>query len=540
VSAFPQRGGLRFVAVCAGNVLEWQALTIYQLMQAGASLQTVARLPDNDSALAAFARRFGLVSHMQANRSSIVPTDCSDADLPAMFASQRPDFVLSFQPLALSWRDLPYGVWYLSLSDLQRFSTAVPGFWEIYYGDDVTAATLVRNDEQGATVLKTAFLATLPYSLQDSVERLCATAVTLPAQICAEIAQGIADLQGQRMTKPATHYGYPAQSELRRFDEIVSRNKRARESRARRFRIDWNIALIAQNPAALIGGHRPEPMQILCKTTDDQYFADPFVFERDNEPLVFCERYSYSTDKGSIAVFPLPKNQLAKPVVVIDEPYHLSYPQVFEADGTIWCMPESSAVRELSLYRAIEFPLRWEKAHTLLDDFAAVDATLLRAPDGWWIFCTNEDEGYNSHLYVFFADALLGPWQPHPKNPVKIDVRSAGSAGPCIQLDGAIYRPAQDCSHTYGGLIRINKLCVLTRADYREEVVAAVGPPNGAYREGIHAISGFDSRSVVDVKRYVLSARVVTRSLRATLGKTARKFGLLGGAGRSADHQIRQ
>src|SRR5213596_456309 len=56
----------------------------------------------------------------------------------------------------------------------------------------------------------------------------------------------------------------------------------------------------------------------------------------------------------------------------------------------------------------------------------------------------------------------LGPWRPHPGNPVKVDVRSSRPAGGPFLFGGNLYRPAQDCSRTYGGGITINRVTHLS------------------------------------------------------------------------------
>jgi len=66
------------------------------------------------------------------------------------------------------------------------------------------------------------------------------------------------------------------------------------------------------------------------------------------------------------------------------------------------------------------------------------------------LFFTDADDGPLTKLRVWFADDLLGSWCPHPGNPVKPDIRSARPAGTPFVHDGALYRPAQDCSRTYG------------------------------------------------------------------------------------------
>jgi hypothetical protein len=48
------------------------------------------------------------------------------------------------------------------------------------------------------------------------------------------------------------------------------------------------------------------------------------------------------------------------------------------------------------------------------------------------------------------ADTITGPWIPHARWPVKIDIRGARPAGMMFNLDGRLFRPAQDCAETYG------------------------------------------------------------------------------------------
>ena len=47
--------------------------------------------------------------------------------------------------------------------------------------------------------------------------------------------------------------------------------------------------------------------------------------------------------------------------IVLDEPFHLSYPQVFQWQGAWYMTVESAGARRVSLYRATDFPLRWER-----------------------------------------------------------------------------------------------------------------------------------------------------------------------------------
>jgi hypothetical protein len=82
---------------------------------------------------------------------------------------------------------------------------------------------------------------------------------------------------------------------------------------------------------------------------------------------------------------------------------------------------------------------------------------------------------------------------------VKADTRSARPAGRCFELDGALYRPAQNCARRYGAGITINKIVELTPRRFREEAVLSLRPsPSSLWPDGLHTINSIDDVTVVD------------------------------------------
>ena len=140
--------------------------------------------------------------------------------------------------------------------------------------------------------------------------------------------------------------------------------------------------------------------------------------------------------------------------------------------------PETEACRRVDLFRAEHFPRDWSYVATLIDDFPAVDPTIVEWKQKLWLFCTATGDfgSPNEDLYLFFADSLLGPWKPHPLNPVVMDVRSARPAGTPFVQSGDLIRPGQDCSRTYGGAIVLNRVEVMDDQRYREVAVSRVEP----------------------------------------------------------------
>src|SRR6185436_19157488 len=109
-------------------------------------------------------------------------------------------------------------------------------------------------------------------------------------------------------------------------------------------------------------------------------------------------------------------------------------------------------------------------------------------------------------LFIFHAMDLFGPWAAHPLNPVKADLRSARPAGPLFEHNGALYRPAQDCSRAYGGAIALNRIRVLSATDFVEETVSVLEPdPRGPFPDGLHTLMGVGNITLVDGKRHARS-----------------------------------
>lgn len=99
------------------------------------------------------------------------------------------------------------------------------------------------------------------------------------------------------------------------------------------------------------------------------WVADPFVFERDGETYIFAELFDYLRRRGVIGYSKLKANgNFSSWKEIIVEPYHMSYPQIFEHDGEIYIVPETGSGHTLDMYRAVDFPDKWEKSVNLAKD----------------------------------------------------------------------------------------------------------------------------------------------------------------------------
>jgi hypothetical protein len=140
--------------------------------------------------------------------------------------------------------------------------------------------------------------------------------------------------------------------------------------------------------------------------------------------------------------------------------------------------PETAENRAVELYRAVEFPWRWELDAVLLRDVEAVDPTLVERDGSWWLYVNIASVGAspNDELHLFRANAPHGPFAPHPANPVVSDVRRARPAGMPFVHDGFLYRPAQDCAMRYGHSMAVHRVDRLDPTHYREVPVGRIMP----------------------------------------------------------------
>src|SRR5438067_893938 len=125
----------------------------------------------------------------------------------------------------------------------------------------------------------------------------------------------------------------------------------------------------------------------------DRDWADPFVVEKSGRYYIFFEELIYAEGKAHIAMLELDRaGRTSTPSRVLEADYHLSYPYIFEHDGQLWMLPESSRSRRVELYRCVDFPLSWKRECVLLEDVRLVDATLHveKGDRGrWWMFANS-------------------------------------------------------------------------------------------------------------------------------------------------------
>ena len=403
-----------------------------------------------------------------------------------------------------------YGVWGFHHGDNRVNRGGPAGVWEVLLQQSLTGTVLqiLTEDLDDGLVLCRSFSATDPVSVARNRNALYWKSLAfIPRQLEALHRVGAEDyITAVGRDNPAlstySHrlYTAPRNRELVRPLLRLAKRVASRQIMSRLTTQQW----------ILLYDRREQPSSALWRfkplvPPKGRFWADPHIVYRDGRHYIFIEELTYARGRGHIAVMTVDSGgAISDPRPVLTQPYHLSYPFVFEKDGEYYMVPESSENRTIDLYHCVDFPDRWELHRTLMADVVAVDTTLHQHNGRWWLFANMvEHDGASNwdELFLFSApDPLSNDWTPHPMSPVVSDVRRARPAGRLFSHRGQLYRPSQDSSRGYGYGVRMNRVVDLSKSSYREEEVGWLGPEWRDDIRGIHTWSHEPGLTVVDAR----------------------------------------
>jgi hypothetical protein len=184
-------------------------------------------------------------------------------------------------------------------------------------------------------------------------------------------------------------------------------------------------------------------------------------------------------------------------------------------------IPESLADRSVWIYRADPFPHRWVREARLIADTGASDATVIRVGERFWMVCVTWDgEGsWSDTLAVFSAPALLGPWTPHPRNPIFVDQAAARSAGAIFARHGRLWRPVQDCTKGLGTGVGLAEITRLDDGGYEQKVHAVLRARPDWPGRRFHTLNRAGRLECIDTAAHSPRSRIMARMLQTWSGR---------------------
>lgn len=244
------------------------------------------------------------------------------------------------------------------------------------------------------------------------------------------------------------------------------------------------------------------------------YWADPFLWQHNGVDYIFYELYDYK--KGVIAYSIINEDMtFTEPTVVLECPYHISYPYLFEHKGEILMIPETGLGH---VYRCTSFPNKWEFDFVLRDTddrpifkksaFAhevkdVGDINIIHHNKKYWMYTTVQPQ-LKHCLAVACSDSIRGPWE------IIIDgsqqILNSRSGGKMWISDNIMYRSCQIGKGGYGSGIQIKSIDLdLENGYYNEDIVHEIRPKWHSDIIGTHHFDFNDDLIVLDGKRKINS-----------------------------------
>lgn len=257
----------------------------------------------------------------------------------------------------------------------------------------------------------------------------------------------------------------------------------------------WNIAIRKKKEILF---DTETPFNII-KNPFRYWIADPFLFEYKKKVYIFAEMYDYLRRRGVIGYATINNGQVSKWTPVIVEPYHLSYPFIYEEKGEIFIIPESGANRSLDVYRSVEFPNKWKKIINLREGKKYADTTLLQK--GALKYGITYDVSDVQHMQVCLLDFL-----DNQDVCLEMDeIEKRRPAGNFFQIGDSLYRPAQNCVAGYGKGLIIYQVTSVEYGNYSEKQIRELFPTDLTYSgklflDGVHTYNQCENYEIIDIK----------------------------------------
>jgi hypothetical protein len=382
-----------------------------------------------------------------------------------------------------------------------------PGFWECYRRQDHTEFNVERVSSrvEAEVIFSGTFTTQFLFSLNQA--HLYVKSLEHFKGLLNRLAEDRPPpiIRRRTIAHPAPSKGYTVRSDavppfwytMLYFLKIGYRLSKKTSLYLLRMKQCWTITIISEDwQKAAYWKSRAQPLP------RGRFWADPFLYHAKERVFCFAEEYIFKLRRGHIVAFEVHEGRLIRCGPVLCENFHLSFPFIFEYQGSVFMCPEASEAREIRVYRCLEFPCRWQLAAVLMKDVYAADSLIFAKNGRWWLLTNIDNSGigdYCTELYLFHADSPLSrEWIPHPQNPIKVDCKGGRNGGLIIENDKIFRIGQRQGFDQYGEGIAVYEIEAISEHSYIETLRWEMAPDFRPGLLGIHHLSASRGITVFD------------------------------------------
>lgn len=252
----------------------------------------------------------------------------------------------------------------------------------------------------------------------------------------------------------------------------------------------WNVAF-RRKPQGAVLTDRQTPFAVIPNPMR-YWAADPMIFSHEGKTYLFAELYDYILYRGVIGVCEYRDSKFTPWKPIIREDFHMSYPYVFRLGDEICMIPETTQRDALLVYRAVDFPLRWELHKVIREGVCWADTSIVSDGDGFLGHTQAYDKQGTAELVLRLDRELNLIGQTINPN---ADPKTSRPGGRPFCLDGLLWRVCQDCRDGYGKALYF-------RSDAGEIHLAPqeLNFSKKILLDGMHTYSATEEFEVIDLK----------------------------------------
>lgn len=263
----------------------------------------------------------------------------------------------------------------------------------------------------------------------------------------------------------------------------------------------WNLGFIEEGLKDTLTNKNPK-IHWVKKCINDRWFADPFILDvTDSEIIILAEEYCYNVRRGRIARVVIDRKTYEEKYfeIILELSTHLSFPFIIRQKGKIYLMPENSASGSSTVYEYEDVSRKLTPLHHLAEE-PFTDATIFEIENKSYLCTTMLPDTNSTSVKIYSFDNENLKVQNRIAT-IEFPIVCGRNAGEVFEVDGQLYRPAQDCTLCYGHGVILQKM-TMKDGKWVFVDVNTIYPKTFKYNQGIHTFNNYKGLIVIDARGY--------------------------------------
>ena len=261
--------------------------------------------------------------------------------------------------------------------------------------------------------------------------------------------------------------------------------------------LKWTVGVADYDPEAILDPKIKLKIHWVKHNSRESWFADPFILSvTENFVFILVEEFIYARNKGRISRLKIDRKswKLLQVDPVIDIATHLSFPVYYREEDKVYIYPESTKTGRLALY---EYDEAIGTAEFFRDLSLAplADAVIWKMNDKRVLAATTSpnDNGKVLDIYSYHENAPIE--KDVPIDSFSFSENIARNAGIPFEIQGRLFRPAQNCSRHYGECVIIQEI-INKEGRFQFKEINRFYSPLYSHRVAFHTFNVFENQYV--------------------------------------------